>query len=75
MSFHPSPFQTRRAFIGRVSQGVGAVALASLLGKTSPSLHAAARGVARGPVARLVAAGGRGIESRRGFPGGAKLRN
>ena len=28
MNFFPTPFQTRRAFIGRVSQGVGAVALA-----------------------------------------------
>ncbi len=47
MNFSPTPFQTRRAFIGRVSQGVGAVALASLVGKTAPSLHAAA---ARGAI-------------------------
>jgi hypothetical protein len=46
MNFLPTAAQTRRAFLGRVSQGVGAVALASLLGKTSPPLlGAAARGV------------------------------
>jgi hypothetical protein len=46
MNFFPTDFQTRRAFLGRVSQGVGAVALASLL--KSSGLHAApaaARGV------------------------------
>jgi hypothetical protein len=50
MNFLPSPHQTRRAFLGRVSQGVGAVALASLLDKSAASLSAApaptgARGV------------------------------
>ena len=30
MNFLPTAAQTRRAFLGRVSQGVGAVALASL---------------------------------------------
>ena len=50
MNLFPTPFQTRRAFLGRVSQGVGAVALASLLEKSS-SLHAAsARPAARGVV-------------------------
>ena len=50
MNYFPTPFQTRRAFIGRVSQGVGAVALAALLEKSS-SLHAAsARPAARGVV-------------------------
>ena len=49
MNFFPTPFQTRRAFLGRVSHGLGAVALASLFEKSS-SLHAAsalpaARGV------------------------------
>jgi len=50
MNFLPTPHQTRRAFLGRVSQGVGAVALASLLDKGAASLSAAttpagARGV------------------------------
>ena len=50
MNYFPTPFQTRRAFLGRVSHGVGAVALASLLEKSS-SLHAAsARPAARGVV-------------------------
>ena len=49
MNYFSTPFQTRRAFLGRVSHGLGAVALASLLEKSS-SLHAAsalpgARGV------------------------------
>ena len=39
MNFFPTDFQTRRAFLGRVSQGVGAVALASLL--KSSGLYAA----------------------------------
>ncbi len=41
MNIFPTPFQTRRAFIGRVSQGVGGVALASLLEKGGASLFAA----------------------------------
>jgi hypothetical protein len=50
MNFLPSPHQTRRAFLGRVSQGVGTVALATLLDKGAASLSAAttptgARGV------------------------------
>jgi hypothetical protein len=50
MNFLPSSHQTRRAFLGRVSQGVGAVALASLLDKGAAPLSAAtaptgARGV------------------------------
>ncbi len=50
MNLLPTSSQTRRAFLGRVSQGVGAVALASLLEKGAASLSAAtapagARGV------------------------------
>ncbi len=50
MNFFPTSHQTRRAFLGRVSQGVGAVALASLLDKSAAPLSAAsaptgARGV------------------------------
>ena len=44
MHIAPITHHTRRAFLGRVTQGVGAVALASLL--KGPALHAApARGV------------------------------
>jgi hypothetical protein len=39
MNHFPNPHLTRRAFLGRASQGVGAVALASLLGPSF--LHAA----------------------------------
>ena len=50
MNYFPTPFQTRRAFLGRVSQGVGAVALASLLEKSSSLYAASARPAARGVV-------------------------
>mgnify|MGYP000846220260 CR=1 FL=1 len=43
MPFAPYSLQTRRAFLGRVSQGVGAAALATLLSRAR--LEAAARGV------------------------------
>ncbi len=43
MNFSPFSSQSRRAFLGNLSQGVGAAALASLLGRTP--LQAAARGV------------------------------